>query len=67
MIVVDASCLYEALAAGRDAQAELCGSLRPYDALSVALAEALDATLVTLDRRLARAAGPRCAIEVVGS
>jgi predicted nucleic acid-binding protein len=29
----------------------------------VALAEALDATLVTTDRRLASAAGPECQIE----
>ena len=33
----------------------LRGRLTPYDALYVALAEALDATLVTCDRRLARA------------
>ena len=33
----------------------LRGQLTPYDALYVALAEALDATLVTTDRRLARA------------
>jgi predicted nucleic acid-binding protein len=32
----------------------------PYDAWYVALAEALDATLVTLDLRLARANGPTC-------
>lgn len=30
----------------------------------VALAEALDATLLTLDHRLAAASGPRCRIEV---
>lgn len=34
-----------------------------YDAWYVALAEALDAPLVTLDTRLARAPGPRCAFE----
>ncbi len=34
---------------------ELRGQLTPYDGLYVALAEALDATLVTTDRRLARA------------
>ncbi len=34
---------------------ELRGQLTSYDALYVALAEALDATLVTTDRRLARA------------
>jgi predicted nucleic acid-binding protein len=32
-----------------------------YDASYVALAEILDAPLVTLDRRPARAPGPRCA------
>ncbi len=31
-----------------------------YDACYVALAELLDAPLVTLDRRLSRASGPRC-------
>jgi predicted nucleic acid-binding protein len=48
--------------------AERVWSLRdvatPYDAWYVALAEALDAPLVTLDRRLARARGPRCRFEV---
>ncbi len=34
------------------------------DALYVALAEALDATLLTLDRRLARAEGLRCQVDV---
>ena len=34
---------------------ELRGQLTPYDAVYVALAEALGATLVTTDRRLARA------------
>jgi predicted nucleic acid-binding protein len=34
-----------------------------YDAWYVALAEALDAPLATLDLRLARAAGPRCPFE----
>ena len=34
---------------------ELRGQLTAYDALYVALAEALDATLVTTDRKLARA------------
>jgi len=37
--------------------------VRGYDALYVALAEALDAPLLTLDRRLARASGLRCAVE----
>ncbi len=39
---------------------ELRANLRGYDALYVALAEALGATLLTLDRRLAGAPGPRC-------
>jgi predicted nucleic acid-binding protein len=43
---------------------ELRGDVRAYDALYVALAEALDATLITLDRRLARAPGVRCRVEV---
>jgi len=34
------------------------------DALYVALAEALNATLLTLGRRLAQAVGPRCRVEV---
>ncbi|MDA1004297.1 MAG: type II toxin-antitoxin system VapC family toxin [Chloroflexi bacterium] len=40
---------------------ELRGSVTPYDAWYVALAESLDAPLATLDRRLAGAPGPRCA------
>lgn len=39
---------------------ELRHTVRIMDALYVALAEALDATLVTLDRRLAAAPGPSC-------
>ncbi len=39
--------------------------MRAHYAFSVALAEALDATLLTRDRRLADAPGPRCTIEVV--
>lgn len=45
---------------------ELRDNLTVYDASYVALAERLDAVLVTADRGLARAAGPRCEIEVVG-
>lgn len=45
---------------------DLRENVRGWDAAYVALAEALDATLLTLDRRLANAAGPRCRIEVVG-
>ncbi|WP_219415729.1 type II toxin-antitoxin system VapC family toxin [Pseudonocardia nigra] len=40
---------------------ELRGAVTYYDASYVALAEMLDAPLVTLDRRLARAPSPRCA------
>ena len=36
-----------------------------YDATYVALAEALEAPLVTADGRLARAPGPRCTVMVV--
>jgi predicted nucleic acid-binding protein len=35
-----------------------------YDAWYVALAEALDVPFATLDSRLARAPGPRCAFHV---
>ncbi len=44
---------------------ELRESLTVYDASYVALAEALQATLLTGDRRIARAPGPTCPIEVV--
>ncbi len=43
----------------------LRGGVPAYDAAYVAVAEALDAPLVTLDRRLARAPGPTCPIHVV--
>jgi predicted nucleic acid-binding protein len=43
---------------------ELRNNVRGWDAFYVALAEALDATLLTLDERLSRALGPRCRIEV---
>ncbi|MDP8927198.1 MAG: type II toxin-antitoxin system VapC family toxin [Actinomycetota bacterium] len=39
---------------------ELRETVTAYDAWYVALAEALDAPLATLDRRLSRAPGPRC-------
>ena len=46
-----------------------CWELRPnvtvYDAAYVALAEALHATLLTADARVARASGPRCPIELL--
>ena len=44
---------------------ELRGSLRTWDAFYVALAEVMQATLVTSDSRLARAPGLRCAIDVL--
>lgn len=50
---------------------ERCWALRnnfsPYDAAYVALAEALDTTLVTSDTRLAKAPGSTCRIEVLTS
>ena len=39
---------------------DLRRTVTAYDAWYVALAESLDAPLATLDRRLARANGPRC-------
>jgi predicted nucleic acid-binding protein len=44
---------------------ELRENLTIYDAAYVALAEAMGADLLTGDRRLARAPGPRCHIEVL--
>lgn len=44
---------------------QLRGSVRAWDAFYVALAEVLQATLVTLDSRLAAAPGTRCPIEVL--
>ena len=44
---------------------ELRYNVRGWDAMYVALAERLDATLITTDARLARAVGPRCPIELV--
>lgn len=44
---------------------ELRDTIRGWDAAYVALAEVLDATLLTLDRRLARATGPRCQISIL--
>lgn len=46
---------------------ELRQNITPYDAAYVALAETIDATLVTADRRLSLAPGPRCTIEYLGS
>ena len=42
----------------------LRGNLTSYDAWYVALAEALDCPLVTLDRKFSRASGPTCAVIV---
>jgi predicted nucleic acid-binding protein len=44
---------------------ELRNNLTAYDAVYVALAEALDAPLLTRDRRLAAASGHRARIELV--
>ena len=45
---------------------ELHRNITPYDAAYVALAETIEATLVTADRRLAQAPGPRCQMEYLG-
>ena len=45
---------------------DLRGDLTVDDAAYVALAELLATTLVTADRKLAAAPGPRCPIEVIG-
>lgn len=45
---------------------ELRQDLTPYDAAYVALAELLDAVLVTGDRRLSRSPGLRCRVQVIG-
>ncbi len=44
---------------------ELRSNLTVYDAVYVALAEALDVTLLTADKRLATAPGTRCPVEVL--
>lgn len=44
---------------------ELRENLTAYDAAYVALAEALQANLLTGDMKLARASGPRCHVEVL--
>lgn len=46
---------------------ELRHNVTVYDAAYVALAEALEVPLVTADRRLAGATGPRCRFEVLAS
>ncbi len=45
---------------------ELRDAVRGWDAMYVALAEALGAVLLTTDRRLASALGPVCRVEQVG-
>lgn len=44
---------------------ELRNNLTVYDAAYVAMAEVLQAVLLTADARLARAPGPRCHVEVL--
>lgn len=44
---------------------QLRSSVRGSDAMYVALAEAMNATLLTTDGRLAQASGPACRVEVV--
>jgi predicted nucleic acid-binding protein len=44
---------------------ELRHNLTPYDAAYVALAEALEVSLLTADERLSRAPGIRCGIELL--
>lgn len=44
---------------------ELRANLTAYDCCYVALAEAANSVLLTADRRLANAPGPRCPIEVL--
>jgi predicted nucleic acid-binding protein len=46
---------------------ELRANVRTWDAIYVALAEALDARLITLDARLASAPGLRCSIDLIGT
>jgi predicted nucleic acid-binding protein len=44
---------------------ELRANITAYDSAYVALAEAIDGTLLTADERLARAPGIRCSVEVL--
>ncbi len=44
---------------------QLRNTVRGWDAMYVALAEAMDAVLITTDRRLAAATGPTCRIEAI--
>lgn len=45
---------------------ELRGDLTSHDAAYVAFAEALHTALLTCDRRIARAPGLRCGVQVMG-
>jgi predicted nucleic acid-binding protein len=45
---------------------ELRNNVSPYDAWYVAVAESLDVPLLTLDRRMATATGPRCEFRLPG-
>jgi predicted nucleic acid-binding protein len=45
---------------------QLRGTVRGWDAMYVALAEAVGAVLLTTDHRLAAATGPTCPIEAIG-
>lgn len=45
---------------------ELRDNLTPYEAVYVALAEVLDATLVTTDARIAKAPGLHARVDVIG-
>ncbi|MGH9047440.1 MAG: type II toxin-antitoxin system VapC family toxin, partial [Acidimicrobiales bacterium] len=44
---------------------DLRANVRGWDAVYVALAEGLDATLITMDRRLGRVPGLRCHVRVL--
>jgi len=44
---------------------DLRHNLTPYDAASIALAEALGCTLVTADARLSTVSGLRCDVEIL--
>jgi predicted nucleic acid-binding protein len=44
---------------------ELRGNVTPYDAAYIALAETLGCDLLTADRRLANAPGPRCPVRLL--
>jgi predicted nucleic acid-binding protein len=46
---------------------ELRETVRGWDAMYIALAELMDAPLLTTDLRLAKATGPRCQIEAFGA